>query len=54
VPVEDTDDVDTLAARILDQEHRAYPEALIKLLTQPWQVQGRRVVFDAGGPAPPC
>jgi phosphoribosylglycinamide formyltransferase-1 len=54
VPVEDTDDVNTLAARILDQEHRAYPEALIKLLTQPWQVQGRRVVFDAGGPAPPC
>jgi phosphoribosylglycinamide formyltransferase-1 len=45
VPVEDTDDVDTLSARILEQEHRAYPEALVKLLTLPWRVQGRRVVF---------
>ena len=47
VPVEDTDDVDTLSARILEQEHHAYPEALVKLLTQPWRLEGRRVVFGA-------
>ena len=32
VPVLDGDTVDTLAARILEQEHRAYPEALRRLL----------------------
>ncbi len=42
-------DVDTLSARILEQEHRAYPEALAKLLTLPWRLEGRRVVFAGGG-----
>jgi phosphoribosylglycinamide formyltransferase-1 len=50
VAVEDADDVDTLSARILEQEHRAYPEALAKLLTRPWRLDGRRVVFGADGP----
>jgi len=50
VPVDDADDVDTLSARILEQEHRAYPEALAKLLTRPWRLAGRRVVFGAGDP----
>ena len=50
VPVDDADDVDTLSARILEQEHRAYPEALAKLLTRPWRLDGRRVVFGAGDP----
>lgn len=45
VPVEEGDDVDSLAARILEQEHRAYPEALRKLLTEDWELDGRRVVF---------
>jgi phosphoribosylglycinamide formyltransferase-1 len=48
VPVDDADDVDTLSARILEQEHQAYPEALVKLLTRPWRLDGRRVVFGAG------
>jgi phosphoribosylglycinamide formyltransferase-1 len=45
VPVEDGDTPGTLAARILEQEHRAYPEALRRLLTEPWRVEGRRLVF---------
>jgi phosphoribosylglycinamide formyltransferase-1 len=45
VPVRSQDTSDTLAARILEQEHKAYPAALGRLLTEPWQVEGRRVVF---------
>jgi len=51
VPVEDDDSEETLSARILEQEHCAYPEALGKLLTLPWRVEGRRVVFGGGGRA---
>lgn len=46
VPVLDGDTPTTLAARILEQEHRAYPEALRRLLTEPWRVEGRRLVFS--------
>lgn len=46
VPVLDEDGPDDLAHRILEQEHIAYPEALRKLLTRPWKVDGRRVVFS--------
>lgn len=49
VPVADDDDVETLSARILEQEHRLYPEALRRLLTTPWRVDGRVVRFDADG-----
>jgi len=45
VPVADDDTAETLAARILVEEHRAYPEALRRLLTEPWEVVGRRLVF---------
>ncbi len=46
VPVLDGDTPGTLAARILEQEHRAYPEALRRLLTEPWRVEGRRLLFN--------
>ena len=46
VAVEDTDSVDILSARILEQEHRAYPEALRRLLTRPWRLEGRRLLFS--------
>ena len=46
VPVRDDDDADTLAARILEQEHIAYVEALEKLRTQKWRIEGRRVIFS--------
>jgi len=45
VAVFDDDDEGALSARILEQEHQAYPEALRKLLSLQWQVDGRRVVF---------
>lgn len=45
VEVEDDDDVQSLSQRILAEEHRVYPEALAKLLTEPWRVEGRRLVF---------
>jgi phosphoribosylglycinamide formyltransferase-1 len=46
VAVLDSDDEEALAARILEQEHLAYPEALRKLLTLRWQLSGRRVLFQ--------
>jgi len=45
VPVLDGDTPRTLAARILEQEHLAYPEALRRLLTEPWRIEGRRLIF---------
>jgi len=47
VPVLEGDSADTLGARILEQEHIAYPAALRLLVTRRWRVEGRRVVFDA-------
>jgi len=46
VPVLDGDSAETLAARILEQEHLAYPEALRRLLTESWELEGRRLVFS--------
>jgi phosphoribosylglycinamide formyltransferase-1 len=46
VPVHDGDSAETLAARILEQEHLAYPEALRGLLTERWELAGRRLVFS--------
>lgn len=45
VEVRDDDTPETLAARILEQEHIAYPQALRLLLTRRWRIEGRRVVF---------
>jgi phosphoribosylglycinamide formyltransferase-1 len=44
VPVEEGDDADTLAARILKEEHRIYTEALRLVLSGAYRVEGRRVV----------
>jgi len=44
VEVRDTDTVETLSARILEQEHRIYPEAIALALTDTWRVEGRRVI----------
>ena len=45
VEVRDSDNSETLAARILEQEHIAYVEALVKLQTRAWRIEGRRVIF---------
>ncbi len=47
VPVADDDDEAKLAARILVEEHRAYPEALRRLLSEPWRIEGRRLRFGS-------
>lgn len=44
VPVLDDDTPDTLAARILVEEHRAYPEAVQMILDGGWRVDGRRFI----------
>jgi phosphoribosylglycinamide formyltransferase 1 len=50
VEVREDDTAEGLAERILEQEHRAYPDALRRLLTETWSIQGRRVVFAVARP----
>ena len=47
VPVRDDDDRDALAARILEQEHEAYPEAVSQVLAGGWRIEGRRFIQSA-------
>lgn len=42
VPVHADDTPETLAARILEQEHRIYPEAIALVLDRGWTIEGRR------------
>jgi phosphoribosylglycinamide formyltransferase-1 len=44
--VRDDDSAESLAARILIEEHKAYVEALVKLATRRHRIDGRRVRFD--------
>jgi phosphoribosylglycinamide formyltransferase 1 len=44
VPLYDNDTVDTLAARILVEEHRLYPQAIDLVLGGDWVIEGRRVL----------
>jgi len=44
VPVLDTDDEQSLAARILEQEHLAYSEAIGLVVSGAVEIQGRKVV----------
>jgi phosphoribosylglycinamide formyltransferase-1 len=44
VTVEDGDTAETLAARILHEEHRIYPEAIRAVLSGRWRLDGRRFV----------
>jgi phosphoribosylglycinamide formyltransferase-1 len=46
VAVGDDDDADSLAARILAEEHTAYVEALKKISGRRYRIDGRRVLFD--------
>jgi phosphoribosylglycinamide formyltransferase-1 len=45
VPVLDTDDVTSLSARILEQEHIAYSEAIRMVLEGGYEIKGRCVVI---------
>lgn len=44
VPVNDDDTAETLSARILEQEHLAYPEAIARVLSGNFIIQGRRYI----------
>ena len=44
IPVLENDDEHTLAARILEQEHIAYSEAINVVLAGDWEIIGRRLV----------
>ena len=44
VPVRNQDTSDTLAARILVEEHRIYPQAVGVMLDGDWRIDGRRFV----------
>ena len=46
VPVLDSDDEHTLAARILEQEHTAYTEAIKLVLKREFTIIGRRLVMN--------
>ena len=48
VPVYDSDDEHTLAARILEQEHIAYSEAIRIVLEGKYEIRGRRLVARTG------
>jgi phosphoribosylglycinamide formyltransferase-1 len=47
VTVADDDTADTLAARILREEHQAYGEAIARLLRGGWKIEGRRLHWPA-------
>lgn len=47
VEIFDDDNEQSVAARILKVEHEIYPRALQLLLSSPWTIHGRRVVFGA-------
>jgi phosphoribosylglycinamide formyltransferase-1 len=46
VEIRDDDTVDTLSARILKEEHLAYAEAVGRVLSGRFRVEGRRTFFD--------
>jgi len=46
VPVLNEDNADTLSARILEQEHRIYSEAINIVLSGKYRIEGRRVVLE--------
>jgi phosphoribosylglycinamide formyltransferase 1 len=47
VAIEPDDTAESLSGRILEQEHKIYSQSLQQLLTVPWRIDGRRVVFTA-------
>jgi len=46
VPVLDHDTVESLSARILEEEHRIYPEAIRTVLGGNYMIEGRRVILS--------
>lgn len=51
VPVRHDDTEETLAARILVEEHRIYPEAIRIVLDGRWRIEGRRFIVEPAAAA---
>lgn len=47
VPVHDDDTTETLAARILEQEHELYPRSVARIVRGDYQIVGRRVLHKS-------
>jgi phosphoribosylglycinamide formyltransferase-1 len=54
VPVEAGDSRETLAARLLVEEHRIFPEAVRRVLGGGWQIEGRRLLWARPTPEAPA
>jgi phosphoribosylglycinamide formyltransferase-1 len=50
VPVHDDDSEETLAARILNEEHRIYPQAIQLFAEGKLEINGRRVIIKGSRP----
>lgn len=46
VEVRQDDSVESLSARILEQEHRLYPQAIARVLSGDFRVEGRRTFYS--------
>jgi phosphoribosylglycinamide formyltransferase-1 len=44
IPVLETDDAHSLAERILVEEHIAYPEAIARVVSGQYRIEGRRYI----------
>lgn len=53
IAVEDADDAHSLAERLLVEEHKAYPEAIARVISAEYCVEGRRYVRVSSGAANP-
>ncbi len=51
VAVEDEDDAGTLSARVLEQEHIAYTDAIRRVIGGKYEIRGRRYLRKSGDPA---
>jgi phosphoribosylglycinamide formyltransferase 1 len=49
IAVAESDDARSLAARILDEEHLAYPEAIAQVLSGEFRIEGRRYLRNSEG-----
>lgn len=47
VPVQPGDTEESLSARILEVEHRLYPDAVRRVAAGGWRIDARRVIFDS-------
>ena len=52
VPVEEGDTAETLSARILAQEHIAYPAGIARVISGQYELQGRRYMHAPGTSTP--